>query len=244
MNYPGLPSFCSADSLRGGSARSEHGFTCCGRGFTLIEFMVAIAVIAVLSLTVLSGLSYSTTISNTTKCAANLRSIGVALLSYAADNDGNLPHGVIWDKSIAPYLGGAADGSITMEVFRCPLDERPLAERPRSYTANAMSSNVDRSKVGVFSRNNSDLSAGLNSLEFPHRTIAIAEMYTGNYTSNRQFGGAFSIIDGWTVKRTNMNYYHGKGQNYLFCDGHVETLSDEAVVKPATIGGTLWARER
>jgi len=66
------------------------------RAFTLIELLVAIAIIAVLIGLLLPALGRARDNARTTKCAANLRSIGSALTMYAADRKGMFPHWSGW----------------------------------------------------------------------------------------------------------------------------------------------------
>jgi prepilin-type N-terminal cleavage/methylation domain-containing protein/prepilin-type processing-associated H-X9-DG protein len=57
-------------------------------GFTLVELLVVIGIIAVLVGMLMPALSLAREHSRSTKCMANLRTIGQAMLEYAADNRG------------------------------------------------------------------------------------------------------------------------------------------------------------
>jgi prepilin-type processing-associated H-X9-DG protein len=64
-------------------------------------------------------------------CRANARSISVALLRYAADNDDTLPLAANWCDAVLPYIGHAA-------VFRCPASGTTRGSAPASdYWLNA-----------------------------------------------------------------------------------------------------------
>jgi prepilin-type N-terminal cleavage/methylation domain-containing protein/prepilin-type processing-associated H-X9-DG protein len=59
-------------------------------GFTLVELLVVIAVIAIVLGLILVGIGRLQTMSRTTACLANQRQIVLANMSYAGDNDGRL----------------------------------------------------------------------------------------------------------------------------------------------------------
>ena len=60
-------------------------------GFTLVELLVVIAVIALLAAMLLPALSNAQEAARQTKCASNLRQVILAALMYADENDGFFP---------------------------------------------------------------------------------------------------------------------------------------------------------
>ena len=60
-------------------------------GFTLVEVMVVLLIITLLALLVTPGVTTGLERARRQQCATNQRSIGVALMLYAGDNDGRLP---------------------------------------------------------------------------------------------------------------------------------------------------------
>lgn len=98
-------------------------------GFTLIELLVVIAIIALLMSIILPSLKKVKEVARITICANNLRQIGIAAGSYAADNDTRMPppparggrpsvlNRYQNDTVVYPYLGSYLP---LAESFNCP----------------------------------------------------------------------------------------------------------------------------
>src|SRR4051794_6290018 len=99
------------------------------RGFTLVELLVVIGIIAVLIGILLPALSKARASANNLKCMANLRSIGQAINIYTAMNKGVLPYGY-WDGSWPLGSGAVNDRRSDWRV----LTQNIITKSGTSYT--------------------------------------------------------------------------------------------------------------
>ena len=82
------------------------------RGFTLVELLVVIGIIAVLIGLLMPALSKAREQARRTLCLSNVRQLGIAAIMYANENKGRFP---LDDRYYAPI---APNGWITPNVFR------------------------------------------------------------------------------------------------------------------------------
>ena len=93
-------------------------------GFTLVELLVVVGIIALLIAILLPVVSKARQAGNRTKCLANIRSLALAQAAYAAElkgllveaGDGSFNVQGSWIGALEPYAGIAL-------VRRCPADE-------------------------------------------------------------------------------------------------------------------------
>ena len=206
------------------------------RGFTLFELLVVIAIIAILAGMLLPALGRAKGKAQSTKCANNLRQIGLAAAMYCGDNNDTIPQSShqnhSWIDTLSPYLSGT-------NMYRCAIDPNKT-NRLYSYAINDFltlpghtSTRVDHSKLTLVPRPPDTMFAGEVANDYgasDHFHFASAS--AGGYTTN-------AFAHQVAVER------HQRAANYLFVDSHVESLKwNNAVVNRLLREGSAFVDPR
>jgi prepilin-type N-terminal cleavage/methylation domain-containing protein/prepilin-type processing-associated H-X9-DG protein len=135
------------------------------KGFTLVELLVVIGIIALLISILLPSLARARKAAASTVCLSNLRQLGMAFQVYANDNKYTFPlsrggggpsewinfpstwntaNRQLTDSAIAPYIGGFNE-----RLLQCPNDPLnfPFAYYRWSYAMNTLMEGIRLSKI-------------------------------------------------------------------------------------------------
>jgi prepilin-type N-terminal cleavage/methylation domain-containing protein len=138
-------------------------------GFSLVELLVVIAVIAILAALLLPALGRAKASAKRAHCLNNVRQISLGLHLYATDNGDTLPdapnltwneletnHGFIfYQRLLKPYLGLPGASPPPDKLFACPADKFYYDFPVPNHVSQSLSAqpNTDHSSYGFIGGN-------------------------------------------------------------------------------------------
>lgn len=192
-------------------------------GFTLVEVLVVLAIIAVLAGILFPVFSSAREGARRTVCASNLRQIGLGMQMYAQDHNGKLPRASApipkcgWPGLFSRYIRNS-------EVFLCPSDEveHPYDPACSEEQAQAGSYTIVALEDALTRRD-------------PTKTILTLDGKGEQNSVGTRTAGKLTVVPE-DIMRTFGEARHKEGYNAVFGDGHVKYLIPDKMLDPLLWG--------
>ena len=200
------------------------------RGFTLVELLVVIAVIAILMAMLMPALSRAREAAKRISCANNLKELTLAWMMYADDNDDKVAParadqqdpGKGWtgwnyfdypeEDQISLIKGGLLYKYCNnVKAYRCPVS--PKHEGLRTY---CISSTWNNERAANFGVKESQIVRELSVVKRP----AERNVFVDNVGVD--FDGIYTVLYGIPEWRNIPNWRHNNGTTVSFADGHAK----------------------
>jgi general secretion pathway protein G len=216
------------------------------RGFTLVELLTTIGVIAILSALLFPVAGRMMDSAKQTKCVSNLRQVYQAMQGFANDNDGLIVRGMgepgfsVWSDALASYVGmnpltyGHPSGTRPQKVFACPASTNVTTGGSRSDFGSNFSVNGDATTPPL----------KMTSLQNPARTLAFID------SGSPSTGQCVRSVASWMGTTWGIDFRHGRtikkdgtknmdgSANVLYFDGHVVAQK----IADIPIEGSAWQK--
>lgn len=200
--------------------------------FTLIELLVVIAVIAVLMGILLPSLGMARKQAWGVTCLNNLRQIGIAMTTYAQDNDNYVPraldHEIKWILAFIPYLAAGDELKINdyrkIDVYQCPAF-------PRSGQGQHGHHNADQTVdyvVNAWDMDNPNANGNGEQMDEPTKVTRIKSVADRIYMADNEAGdwrpvvrdqgelnlaARFNVLDVWSRNHLAASKQTTRGNN-------------------------------
>lgn len=221
-------------------------------GFTLLELLVVIAVVALLASLLLPALTKAKTSARNVKCVSNLRQLSLALGVYVAEAQAYPNFGTLTAVALMhpgpvytiPFLAS----NWVRYTPRCPelakspppggTSRAPITEYYYNTCGSDPTRSIDSIEWGW------GLAKNTTPLVTPHG-IAVAESEVVRPSDMISFVDKISRWnEGLHPPNSGLEYHypHDDGVNVSFCDGHVERLKRRDFVRAQGGASDFWRR--
>lgn len=213
---------------KGVTLRAAGGPIVTPSGFTVVELLVVIVLVAVLASLLFPFVGRIKNKADSAGCMSNLRQLTSAAMLYSSDSNGDLPmptesDGVLaWPDTLAPYIGKERP-FLTEESVKCCPTQFKINNQSRTYAINRQ---LDAKRQGLAANGAPARPLKMAAMSRPGERgtslTAIPFFMDGRFTKN------WKVHRAWPESTLNENNFPHDGRcNMSFLDGHAEATRPE-----------------